>query len=604
MYLLLYNHASLRLTAYKVTLISSQLQWQSLLPDQRLIEAALSQPIDNHPAIVQQIQPRLNDALLQFMAQPNRQWFLLRSKEQPAYYQLVEQLANQSLSLSASSAKGWSYQATSSGNYKLIEIDSQFADFCRRAAIHSVDWIESDQLFGHLSYIDGNWIPKPGLLHQANGGMLILSLRTLLTQPLLWLRLKQAVQQKAITWIAPDERRPYLVNFEPIPLQIKLILCGDRDSQAEFQMLEPDLAEQALYTEIEEQWHFDSAEQLTLWAQWLVYVADQHQLLKPDKDCWSRLIREGWRYTGDQQRLPLCPVWLSNKLADAAYFGTQLDEQTLRQALEMRDWQTGYLPTRMVEEISHQQKLLRTQGEIVGQINGLGVLDLPGHPRPWGEPSRISCVVHFGDGEVQDIERKVELGGNLHAKGMMIIQAWLISELELDQQLPFSASMVFEQSYGEVDGDSASLAELCVLVSALAEVPINQALAITGSVDQFGNVQAVGGLNEKIEGFFDVCSQRGFSPKQGVIIPQSNIQHLSLSDRVIEALKAGTFQLYPISRVETALNLLMQYPWIAEEPSVSLLSSIQERIRRAINPEETENRRPWPLRWLNWFNRC
>lgn len=154
---------------------------------------------------------------------------------------------------------------------------------------------------------------------------------------------------------------------------------------------------------------------------------------------------------------------------------------------------------------------------MIGQINALSVMEFPGHPRAFGEPSRISCVVHVGDGEFTDVERKAELGGNIHAKGMMIMQAWLIAELELEQQLPFSASIVFEQSYSEVDGDSASLAELCALISALASQPINQQLAVTGSVDQFGRVQPVGGLNEKIEGFFQVCHQRTLSGTQGLL---------------------------------------------------------------------------------------
>ncbi len=177
----------------------------------------------------------------------------------------------------------------------------------------------------------------------------------------------------------------------------------------------------------------------------------------------------------------------------------------------------------MQDEILQEQILIETEGECVGQINALSVIEFPGHPRAFGEPSRISCVVHIGDGEFIDVERKAELGGNIHAKGMMIMQAFLMSELELEQQLPFTASLTFEQSYSEVDGDSASMAELCALISAPANVPINQSIAITGSVDQFGRVQPVGGLNE-IEGFFTICQQRGLTGKQGVIIQRSSSQ--------------------------------------------------------------------------------
>ncbi len=179
------------------------------------------------------------------------------------------------------------------------------------------------------------------------------------------------------------------------------------------------------------------------------------------------------------------------------------------------------------------------------------------------------------------------------------MQAYLISELELEQQLPFSASLVFEQSYSEVDGDSASLAELCVLISALANQPLNQQIAVTGSVDQFGNVQPVGGLNEKIEGFFHICQSRELTGKQGVILPASNVRHLSLSDDVVEAVQQGQFHIWAIERVDEALPLLTGIAWQSESGD-SLLSTIQERITQL---NQQENRpRPWPLRWLNWFN--
>ncbi|MEF1210878.1 S16 family serine protease [Vibrio alginolyticus] len=179
---------------------------------------------------------------------------------------------------------------------------------------------------------------------------------------------------------------------------------------------------------------------------------------------------------------------------------------------------------------------------------------MAGHPVSYGEPARISCVIHFGDGDVSDVERKAELGGNLHAKGMMIMQAFLSSALKLDEPLPYSASIVFEQSYSEVDGDSASLAELCCLVSALSESPINQQVAVTGAVDQFGRVQAVGGLNEKIEGFYQVCKHQGFTGNQGVVMPKSNLKHLALHKDVIESIKNGDFHIWSVSTVDDAAH--------------------------------------------------
>ncbi|MGL5043877.1 MAG: S16 family serine protease, partial [Plesiomonas sp.] len=223
------------------------------------------------------------------------------------------------------------------------------------------------------------------------------------------------------------------------------------------------------------------------------------------------------------------------------------------------------------------------------------------HPFAFGEPSRISCVVHLGDGDISDVERKVELGGNIHAKGMMIMQAYLASELALEQQLPFSASLVFEQSYGEVDGDSASLAELCALVSALSLQPVSQSIAITGAVDQFGRVQPVGGINEKIEGFFAVCENRGLTGEQGIILPASNLRHLCLSDDVVEAVKDGTFHVYAVEHASEALSLLTGLPFDSDdEKQPSLLGLIEQRIEQLNQTEQQTT--PWWLRWTNWFN--
>ncbi|CCK18096.1 Putative protease La homolog [Cronobacter universalis NCTC 9529] len=208
-------------------------------------------------------------------------------------------------------------------------------------------------------------------------------------------------------------------------------------------------------------------------------------------------------------------------------------------------------------------------------------------------------MVHVGDGEFTDIERKAELGGNIHAKGMMIMQAFLMAELDLEQQMPFSASLTFEQSYSEVDGDSASMAELCALISALANAPLNQQIAITGSVDQFGRAQPVGGLNEKIEGFFTVCQARGLTGKQGVIIPSANVRHLSLCQAILDAVDQGQFSIWAIDDVTDALPLLTTLPWDGEGQT-TLLGVIGERIAQAT--QQDIRQRPWPLRWLNWFN--
>ena len=216
------------------------------------------------------------------------------------------------------------------------------------------------------------------------------------------------------------------------------------------------------------------------------------------------------------------------------------------------------LRERVQEQIQRGTILIDTTGERAGQINGLSVLSL-GH-FAFGQPSRITARVRMGGGKVIDIEREVEMGGPIHSKGVLILSGFLGARYAADYPLSLSASLVFEQSYGGVDGDSASMAELCVLLSALADAPIKQSLAITGSVNQHGEAQPIGGVNEKIEGFFDVCRGRGLTGEQGVIIPASNVQHLMLRRDVVEAVKEKQFHIYTMKTVDQAIELLTGVP--------------------------------------------
>ncbi|MDU1298041.1 MAG: Lon protease family protein, partial [Enterobacter hormaechei] len=425
----------------------------------------------------------------------------------------------------------------------------------------------------------------------------IISLRTLLAQPLLWMRLKNIVNRERFDWVAFDESRPLPVSVPSMPLKLKVILVGERESLADFQEMEPELSEQAIYSEFEDTLQIVDAESVTQWCRWVTFTARHNHLPAPGADAWPVLIREAARYTGEQETLPLSPQWILRQCQEVASLcdGDTFSGEQLNLMLQQREWREGFLAERMQDEILQEQILIETEGERIGQSNALSVIEFPGHPRAFGEPSRISCVVHIGDGEFTDIERKAELGGNIHAKGMMIMQAFLMSELQLEQQIPFSASLTFEQSYSEVDGDSASMAELCALISALANVPINQSIAITGSVDQFGRVQPVGGLNEKIEGFFTICQQRGLTGKQGVIIPAANVRHLSLSHELRQAVADNQFAIWAIDDITEALPMLTQLMWDGE--GQTLRQTIQERIAQATQ-QETRHRFPWPLRWL------
>jgi Lon-like ATP-dependent protease len=553
-------------------------------------------------SLFSELQARLHYALEQFLhPQGVSDFLLVKAPEEKAYLQLLNNTTNTLRGDSASRLTGVNY-TIAAGQVSVSPATSPDDNFASAGPVIFADWVEAEQLFGCVRQFNGDISLQPGLVHKANGGVLILSLRALLAQPLLWMRLKSQVTQQRFEWLSFDESRPLPVTIPSMPLSLKVMLVGDRDALADFQEMEPELAEKSLYCEYEDNLQLTDEETIKQWCQWVQQVARDANLPMLAADAWPRLIREGARYTGDQETLPLCPLWISRQLRETAPFceGETIGDEQLKTMLEQRQWREGYLAERMQDEILLEQILIETEGECVGQINALSVIEFPGHPRAFGEPSRISCVVHIGDGEFTDIERKAELGGNIHAKGMMIMQAFLMSELELDQQIPFSASLTFEQSYSEVDGDSASMAELCALISALSGVPINQSIAITGSVDQFGRAQPVGGLNEKIEGFFAICQQRGLNGKQGVIIPNANVRHLSLSMDVQEAVEAGQFSIWAVDDVTEALPLLTQLNWDAEGQT-TLLQTIQERIAQASQPD-ARHRYPWPLRWLGWFN--
>lgn len=582
----------------------NRLSWRALVPDTEQYQSLFAQPLSDTENTLEfdTLQSRLCYGLSQ-LCHPRSasSYMLVKAPEEHDYLKIIAAAARSQFTLPEQHFGG--HYQIESNKIAFLPADNQPGDFCTTGEVITADWVENEQLFGCVRLFNGEITLEPGLVHKANGGILVISLKTLLLQPLLWLRLKQIVTLSRFDWLSPDETRPLPVSVPSLPLQLKVILIGERDSLADFQEMEPELASLAVYSEFEENLQLADEECMANWCQWVRSVAQEAALPAPAPDAWEALIREAVRYTGDQETLPLCPLWLTRQLKEVAPYceGDQFSGDEMVQMLEQRAWREGFLPERMQDEILLEQILVETEGERVGQINALSVIEFPGHPRAFGEPSRISCVVHIGDGEFTDVERKAELGGNIHAKGMMIMQAFLMAELQLEQQMPFSASLTFEQSYNEVDGDSASMAELCALISALADVPLHQHIAITGSVDQFGRAQPVGGLNEKIEGFFNLCQQRGLTGKQGAIIPLANVRHLCLNSEVLEAVKNEQFSLWAIDDVTDALPLLTTLPWDGEGKT-TLIQTIQERIAQATQLE-ARHRFPWPLRWLGWFSR-
>lgn len=597
-----YNRA-FNLYLKKSTLTINKLSWRALVTDTEQYRQLFAQPQPTlvSPFNIQTIQPRLCFGLDQLIYPFSSSAFMLvRAPEEKDYLDIIATLLREN---SPASDRLFGGRYTIENNQVTLHPAVNASDnFTSAGEVVYADWIETEQLFGCVRQLGQNVALQPGLIHQANGGVLILSLRTLLSQPLLWLRLKHMVELNRFDWFSPDEARPLPVSVPPLSLQLKIVLVGDRESLADFQVMEPELSSLAIYSEFEDNLQVTDTETMTLWQQWVRHLAATRQLPVPDASAWPILIREATRYTQDQETLPLYPSWILRQLRETAPLcdGETFNAGQMAAMLDQRAWREGFLAERMQDEILLDQILVETEGDRIGQINALSVIEFPGHPRAFGEPSRISCVVHIGDGEFIDIERKAELGGNIHAKGMMIMQAFLMSELQLEQQIPFSASLTFEQSYSEVDGDSASMAELCALISALADMPLHQNIAITGSVDQFGRAQPVGGLNEKIEGFFAICQSRELTGTQGVIIPSANVRHLSLSQPLLDAVENEQFSVWAVDDVRDALPLLTGLPWDGEGQT-TLIQIIQERITQATQ-QEGKNRYPWPLGWLNWFN--
>lgn len=577
---------------------NQKLKWKHLLPDLDECAAVFKQPCPSLSAPLA-LQARLMDTLRQlcYCRSPSR-FMLLMAQENEEYFQLIGDTVKQVLPV-LFQVCGSRYVIT--GTTVTLQPASSVEDnFAAQSTSVWQIWVEHEQLFGTLRCYRDIIDLQPGLVHRANGGVLVLGATALLNQPLLWLRLKQMVIQQRFDWLPADVNYPLPVVVPSMPLDLRLMVVGNREALASLNDLEPEFIRLALYGEFESELRINGTEQILQWCSWVNTLAERQGLPQLNPEAWPALIKQSVRYSGDQRQLPLCPQWLTRRLKEAALYGGQqaLSAAALFDSDRIRVWRESYLSERMREEIAEGQIMVETEGLAIGQVNALSVLNFPGHPLLFAEPLRISCVVYLGDGEVHDVERKAGLAGNIHAKGMIIMQAFLMSALNLDQQLPFSAFLVFEQSYSEVDGDSAALAELVALISSLANKPVDQQIAVTGSVDQFGRVQSICGVNEKIEGFFTLCRTRGLTGRQGVVIPATNIHHLCLHDDVIDAVRAEQFSVWPVDTIDEALEILTAMPFVHDKvPSLS--SSIRERIANIYLHER--QRLPWGFRWLNWF---
>ena len=520
-------------------------------------------------------------------------FMLLKASENELFFDLLKQSVKPSLT---ATTLGYSYYF-SENKITLTQAKSKQDNFAVQDDCLTATVVDIEKLFGCVRQPENSPIKlQAGLVHQANGGVLILGLRSLLAQPHVWSKLKQMVMSQTFEWFSADDSHPLPLSIPAMPLDLRIILVGDRLSLAELQEFEPEFYSSSIYAEFESELKVTEPRQINDWMNYLQFISRQLALPKIEKTAFAKIYKHATRYTGDQYYLPLSIEWIQSLLLNSSYFvqNENIDTLAVSKALEQQTWRENYLTERFHDEFFTNQIMIDTKSQVVGQINGLSVIEYPGYPKAIGEPTRLSCLVHFGDGELIDIERKTDLAGNIHSKGMMIMQAFVMSEFAINHQLPFSTSLVFEQSYSEIDGDSASLAGLCALISALSNQPIDQQLAVTGSVDQFGHVQSIGGVNEKIEGFFAVCQHQGLTGQQGVIIPASNQRHLSLSDEVIEAINNDKFSIWAVEHVADALYLLTGIPF-KDENQISLYKLIHARMQSMLVQDRKHD--GWLSRW-------
>lgn len=408
---------------------------------------------------------------------------------------------------------------------------------------------------------------KPGVLHRANGGYLIVDALKVLSSPYAWEGLKRALQFGEIRIESPVQMMSLTTTVslepEPIPLDIKVVLIGDRQTYYLLSQYDPDFNELFKVAADFGDELVRTPETERIYAQMIATVARREKLRPFDRSAVARIIEHSARLVSDAERLSMRIQVIVDLMEEADYWAqqvgaTMVSAAHVQQALDAQVYRTDRIRERMQEEILRQTILVDTEGAKVGQINGLSVVQMGTYM--YGQASRITATIHLGQGDVVNIEREVEMSGPIHSKGVLILASLLRARYATERPLALSASLVFEQSYGGVDGDSASSTELYALLSAIANVPINQALAVTGSVNQHGQVQAIGGVNEKIEGFFDLCKARGLTGEQGVLIPVANVKHLMLRQDIVEAAAAGQFHIYPVTTVDEGIELLTGLP--------------------------------------------
>jgi predicted ATP-dependent protease len=429
-------------------------------------------------------------------------------------------------------------------------------------------------LFGRIDYrstfgamITDHTMIKPGALHQANGGFLVVQALDVLTAPLVWETLKRALRTRQLRLENMGEQFSVIptasLSPEPMPLNVKVAMIGTNRVFQILQTLDEDFqklfkAKADFTVDVER-----SDAQVELYARFIARQAADQGMRPFDRSAVARVVEQSSRMVSDQNKLSLRMMDVVDLLVESDYWACDegapaVSSSHVEKAIEQKVYRSSLLEERIQEFINDGTIKVDVAGDVTGQVNGLSVFELGDYA--FGRPSRITARVSMGRGQVINLERETQRSGPSHSKGFLILQGYLNGKFAHRQPLSFAASITFEQVYDEVDGDSASSTELYALVSAITDVPLKQGIAVTGSVNQLGEVQAIGGVNEKIEGFYAVCKARGLTGEQGVMIPKDNVHNLMLKPEVVQAVADGRFHVWAVSTIEEGIELLTGVP--------------------------------------------
>ena len=408
---------------------------------------------------------------------------------------------------------------------------------------------------------------KPGLLHKANGGYIIFQAKDLLTNPLCYETLKKVLMVKELSIENGAEQRSSMILIslkpEPIPLDLKVVLIGNEDIYHTLLSIDDDFRKLfKIKVEFEEDAP-RTTENIQKLAKFVKSFCEQEELLDLDKEAMAKIVEFASKLAGDKEKLSTQFSEIGQIIGEASTWARMakskiVTKEFVQKALDERIDRIKKYDTKYLQMIKEGALLINTSGYKVGQINGLTVITIGDYS--FGKPSKITASTYMGKEGIINIEREVELSGSTHSKGVLILTGYLGELFAQEMPLSLTASVCFEQLYGGVDGDSASSTEAYAILSSLSEIPINQSIAVTGSINQKGEIQPIGGVNEKIEGFYQICKMRGLTGEHGVIIPIQNVRNLHLSDDVIESVKQGKFHIYAISTVEEGIELLTGVP--------------------------------------------